>query len=91
VGYDALRSGLAAAANEHLPAWAGRLTPHVLRHFCASELYLGGVDLISVQEMLGHAWITTTMGYVHVHRTRIEDAWVAGQERAAGRLEGLVP
>lgn len=89
-GYDALRSGLAAAASEHLPSWAGRLTPHVLRHFCASELYLGGVDLISVQEMLGHAWITTTMGYVHVHRTRIEDAWVAGQERAAGRLEGLV-
>jgi hypothetical protein len=26
----------------------------------------------------------------HVHRTRIEDAWVAGQQRAAGRLEGLL-
>lgn len=90
VGYDALRSGLAAAAAEHLPGWAGRLTPHVLRHYCASELYLGGVDLVSIQEMLGHAWIATTMGYVHVHRTRIEDAWVAGQERAARRLEGLV-
>lgn len=90
VGYDALRSGLATAANKHLPSWAGRLTPHVLRHFCASELYLNGVDLISVQEMLGHAWVTTTMGYVHVHRTRIEEAWVAGQERAASRLEGLI-
>ena len=32
VGYDALRAGLAAAAATHLPAWAGRLTPHVLRH-----------------------------------------------------------
>jgi hypothetical protein len=30
------------------------------------------------------------MRYVHVHRTRIEDAWVAGQQRAARRLEGLV-
>jgi site-specific recombinase XerD len=90
VGYEALRSGLAVAAAEHLPAWAGRLTPHVLRHYCASQMYLSGVDLISIQEMLGHAWITTTMGYVHVHRSRIEQAWLAGQERAARRLEGLV-
>jgi site-specific recombinase XerD len=90
VGYDALRSGLAAAAATHLPAWAGRLTPHVLRHYCASQLYLGGVDLISIQETLGHAWIATTMRYVHVHRTRIEEAWIAGQQRAATRLGGLL-
>ncbi len=90
VGYDALRSGLVLAAAEHLPAWAGRLTPHVLRHYCASQLYLDGVDLISIQEMLGHSWVATTMRYVHVHRTRIEDAWIAGQQRAATRLEGLV-
>jgi integrase/recombinase XerD len=90
VGDDALRVGLAAAAAVHLPGWAGRLTPHVLRHFCASQLYLGGVDLISIQELLGHSWVATTMRYVHVHRTRIEDAWVAGQQRAATRLEGLI-
>jgi site-specific recombinase XerD len=89
VSYEALRSGLATAVEQHLPSWAGRLTPHVLRHYCASQLYLGGVDLISVQEMLGHVWVTTTMGYVHVHRSRIEEAWVAGQARAAARLEGL--
>jgi integrase/recombinase XerD len=90
VGYDILRAGLGAAVAEHLPAWTGRLTPHVLRHYCASQMYLGGVDLISIQEMLGHCWVTTTMGYVHVHRSRIEQAWIAGQERAARRLEGLV-
>jgi site-specific recombinase XerD len=90
VGYDALRAGLAAAAAEHLPAWAGRLTPHVLRHYCASQLYLGGVDLISIQEALGHAWIATTMRYVHVHHSRIEEAWIAGQRRAATRLGGLL-
>ena len=90
VGYDALRSGLVGATTEHLPAWSGRLTPHVLRHYCASQLYLGGMDLISIQEMLGHAWVATTMGYVHVHRTQIEEAWIAGQERAAKRLEGLI-
>ncbi len=73
------------------PARLGaQLTPHVLRHFCASQLYLCGVDLISIQEMLGHSWVATTMRYVHVHRTRIEEAWLAGQQRAAGRLEGLI-
>jgi hypothetical protein len=30
------------------------------------------------------------MGYVHVQRTHIEDAWITGQQRAAARLEGLV-
>ncbi|WP_041254077.1 tyrosine-type recombinase/integrase [Frankia sp. EAN1pec] len=90
VGYDALRSGLAAAAAEHLPAWKSRLTPHILRHYCASQMYLNGIDLVSIQEMLGHSWVATTMRYVHVHRTRIEDAWIAGQGRAAQRLEGLV-
>jgi integrase len=89
-GYDSLRSGVSRAGAEHLPTWTGGMTPHVLRHYCASELYLDGVDLISIQEMLGHAWVATTMRYIHVHRTRIEDAWVAGQERAATRLEGLV-
>lgn len=90
VGYNALREALTQAAARHLPAWEGRLTPHVLRHYCASQLYLDGVDLISIQEMYGHAWVATTMKYVHVHRSRIEDAWIAGQKRAAARLEGLV-
>jgi len=90
VGYEPLRTSLAAATAAHLPAWSGRLTPHVLRHHCASQLYLDGVDLISIQEMLGHSWVATTMRYIHVHSSRIEDAWVAGQQRAAERLEGLI-
>jgi integrase/recombinase XerD len=90
VGYDRLRAAVAAATRAHLPGWVGRLTPHVLRHYCASQMYLNGVDIVAIQEMLGHSWITTTMGYVHVHRTRIEQAWIAGQERAARRLEGLI-
>ncbi|WP_405165546.1 site-specific integrase [Nocardia sp. NBC_01499] len=90
VGYDTLRAGLAEATATHLPGWAGRLTPHVLRHFCASQLYLNGMDLFSIQELYGHAWVASTMRYVHVHRSRIEDAWIAGQQRAATRLEGLM-
>lgn len=79
-----------AAAKTHLPGWADTLTPHVLRHFCASELYLGGLDLLGIQAVLGHSWIATTMRYIHVQQTRVEDAWVSGQQRAAKRLEGLM-
>jgi len=82
---------LAAAAAAHLPDWPERVTPHVLRHFCASQLYLGGMDLVAIQETLGHAWVATTMNYIHVHATHVEDAWIAGQQRAAGRLKGLGP
>ena len=78
LGRDTLRAAVADAAAHHLPDWRGRLTPHVLRHFCASQLYLGGMDLIAIQETLGHAWVATTMRYVHVHREHVERAWVAG-------------
>ncbi len=89
VGDEALRAALAGAARAHLPDWPDVVTPHVLRHFCASQLYLGGMDLIAVQATLGHAWVATTMNYVHVPATHIEDAWIAGQQRAAERLKGL--
>jgi len=91
VGDDALRNGLVEAAVRHLPEWKSPLTPHVLRHFAASQFYLAGMDLIAIQEVLGHRWVATTMHYVHVHRGHIEDAWVAGQQRAANRLKGQLP
>ena len=89
VGDETLRSALAKAAETYLPDWPDVVTPHVLRHFCASQLYLGGMDLIAIQATLGHAWIATTMQYVHVPGTHIEDAWIAGQQRAVARLKGL--
>lgn len=90
LGPDTLRAALADATRRHLPGWEGKLTPHVLRHFCASQLYLNGMDLIAVQEALGHAWVATTMRYVHVHRDHVEQAWLAAQQRAGQRLEGLI-
>src|ERR1039457_2367092 len=88
-GDEALRAALKEAARTHLPDWPGVVTPHVLRHFCASRLYLAGMDLIAIQATLGHAVIATTMNYVHVSGTHVEDAWIAGQKRAAERLKGL--
>ncbi|GAA4561147.1 tyrosine-type recombinase/integrase [Pseudonocardia xishanensis] len=87
---DTVRTALQGAVVRHLPGWAGRLTPHVLRHFCASQLYDGGVDIIAIQELLGHSWISTTMRYVHARSTRVEDAVASGHKRAAQRWEGLV-
>lgn len=90
VGAGALRSGLAFAVARWLPTWAGRLSPHGLRHFCASSLYEQGMDLKAIQELLGHDWLSTTTQYIHVHDGHIERAWAAANKRVAARIDGTV-
>lgn len=86
VGTDALRAGLAGAVDRWLPAWNGKLTPHALRHFYASSLYARGVDLKAIQDLLGHEWLSTTTGYIHVPAEHIERAWRQANERVTARL-----
>jgi site-specific recombinase XerD len=88
VSTDALRDGLAEAVAVYLPGHKGQLSPHLLRHYAASDLYRNGMDIVAIQEVLGHSWLNTTMIYVHVDQTHIEDAWAQAGRRATDRFGG---
>lgn len=51
------------------------ITPHKLRHSYATHMMMGGADLRSIQEMLGHADLATTEIYTHVQNKQIFDAY----------------
>lgn len=86
VGDNALRRSLAIQVDQWLPTWSGRMTPHVLRHYCASSLYSAGMDIKALQELLGHQWLATTSGYIHVRSEHIEQAWNRSNQRLEDRF-----
>jgi integrase/recombinase XerD len=60
----------------------GRVTPHTLRHSFATHMLRGGMDIHKVQELLGHANISTTQVYTQVSREHIREAYERAHPRA---------
>ncbi|HXW59394.1 MAG TPA: site-specific tyrosine recombinase XerD [Solirubrobacteraceae bacterium] len=75
--YKIIKGHARSAGLEH------KMSPHTLRHSFATHLLAGGCDLRSLQEMLGHADLSTTQVYTHLSADRLKDVYFSAHPRAS--------
>ena len=66
-------------------------SPHAMRRARATHNYERGVDLVAIQQMLGHWTVSSTMRYVRPSATFIEDAYRRAVSGTPGELAGEEP
>jgi integrase/recombinase XerD len=89
-GAPLTRQGLYKIILRHAEAAGlkGKMSPHTLRHSFATHLLAGGCDLRSVQEMLGHADLSTTQLYTHLSGEDLKRAYFEAHPRAQAAPRG---